>query len=149
MTTIEVKENVIEVKQVIRFTESFGRHKKYYIWKISRPPNKISCRCLWVWKTFNMTTIRNYYDLYLKTDVILVADIFVNFRDICLKNKLDSAWYYTAPRLAWDAALKLKIKINFRSWYATYDWKIYSWWCFLWFLNDKEKPTTHTWNNMI
>ena len=31
MTTIEVKENVIEVKQVIRFTESFGRHKKYYI----------------------------------------------------------------------------------------------------------------------
>ena len=48
-----------------------------------------------------------YYDLYLKTDVALLADIFENFRDVCLKNyKLDPAWYYTTPDLSWDALQK-------------------------------------------
>jgi len=33
--------------------------------------------------------------------------VFENFRDICLENyKLDLAWYYTSPGLAWDAMLK-------------------------------------------
>ena len=36
-----------------------------------------------------------------------MADVFENFRDICIKNyNLDPAHYYTAPGLAWDAALK-------------------------------------------
>ena len=61
-----------------------------------------------VWKVFGMKTIREYHDLYLKSDVLLLADVFENFRDVCLKNyDLDPAWYYTSPGLAWDAALKL------------------------------------------
>ena len=37
-----------------------------------------------------------------------MADVFENFRDICIKNyKLDPAHYYTVPGLAWDAALKV------------------------------------------
>ena len=37
-----------------------------------------------------------------------MADVFENFRNICIKNyKLDPAHYYTAPGLAWDAALKI------------------------------------------
>ena len=60
-----------------------------------------------VWKYFDMKTIRNYHDLYLKTDVLLLADVFENFRDVCIENyKLDPAWCYTAPGLAWDACLK-------------------------------------------
>jgi len=60
-----------------------------------------------VWKHFKMTSFCKYHDLYLKTDVLLLADIFENFRDVCMKNyELDRAWYYTAPGLAWDACLK-------------------------------------------
>ena len=61
-----------------------------------------------VWKTFEMETLQDYHDLYLKTDVLLLADVFENFRDVCQENYgLDPAWYYTAPGLAWDAALKV------------------------------------------
>jgi hypothetical protein len=60
-----------------------------------------------VWKTFGMKSMREYHDLYLKTDVILLADVFENFRDVCMKNyELDPCWYYTSPGLAWDACLK-------------------------------------------
>ena len=60
-----------------------------------------------VWKYFDMKTIRDYHNLYLKTDVLLLADVFENFRDVCIENyKLDPAWYYTVPGLAWDACLK-------------------------------------------
>ena len=61
-----------------------------------------------VWKEFDLSSMRMYHDLYLKTDVLLLADVFENFRNVCLKNyRLDPAWYYTSPGLAWDAALKM------------------------------------------
>ena len=60
-----------------------------------------------VWTTFRCKTIRDYHDLYLKSDVLLLADVFENFRKTCLKHyKLDPAHYYTSPGLAWDACLK-------------------------------------------
>ena len=70
-----------------------------------------------VWVTFNMKTMRSYLNLYLKSDVLLLADVFENFRDVCSKNYgLDPAWYYTAPGLAWDAALKItKVKLELLS----------------------------------
>ena len=60
-----------------------------------------------VFHTFNCKTIRDYHDLYLKSDVLLLSDVFENFRKTCLKHyKLDPAHYYTSPGLAWDACLK-------------------------------------------
>ena len=65
-----------------------------------------------VWKTFKMKTFKEYLELYNITDVLLLADVFENFRNICLKNYgLDPVYYYTAPGLAWDAMLKMT-KIN-------------------------------------
>ena len=61
-----------------------------------------------VWKTFGMKTMRDYHDLYNTSDVLLLCDIFENFRKVCKENyDLDPCWYYTAPGLAWDACLKL------------------------------------------
>ena len=57
--------------------------------------------------TFNCQTLQDYHDLYLTTDVLLLADVFENFRKTCLKYyKLDPCHYYRAPGLAWDACLK-------------------------------------------
>ena len=55
-----------------------------------------------------MKNLEDYHNLYNQVDVLLLADVFENFRDICIKNyNLDPAHYYTAPGLAWDAALKV------------------------------------------
>lgn len=53
-----------------------------------------------MWNTFNCTTFKEYMELYLKTDVLLMTDVFENFRKLC-KNiyKLDPFQYYTAPGL--------------------------------------------------
>ena len=60
-----------------------------------------------IWKEFGMKTMKNYHDLYLELDVLLLADVFENFREVCMDNyKLDPAWYLTAPGLSWDAMLK-------------------------------------------
>ena len=70
-----------------------------------------------VWEKFGMKTLKDYHDLYNQSDVLLLADVFENFRDVCSKNYgLDPAWYYTAPGLAWDAALKItEVKLELLS----------------------------------
>ena len=61
-----------------------------------------------VWHTFKMKTFKDYHELYNETDVLLLADVFENFRNLCLKiYGLDPVYYYTAPGLAWDACLKM------------------------------------------
>jgi hypothetical protein len=60
-----------------------------------------------VWKVFGCETMGDYHDLYLRTDVDLLADVFEHFRSICMDTyELDPANYYTSPGLSWDALLK-------------------------------------------
>ena len=59
-----------------------------------------------VWQTFNCKTMQDYHDLYLKTDVLILADVFENFRRLSLSNyRLDPSHYVSSPQLSWDAML--------------------------------------------
>ena len=60
-----------------------------------------------VFKKFNINILGEYHDLYVKSDTLLLADIFENFRQSCLKNyELDPAHFVSLPGLAWQACLK-------------------------------------------
>ena len=57
-----------------------------------------------VWKEFGIHNLGDYHDLYLRTDVVLLANVYEAFRDTCLKHyQLDPAHFYTSPGLAWHA----------------------------------------------
>ena len=59
------------------------------------------------WDKFNIKNIGEYHDLYLKTDVVFLTNVFDSFRSVCSDNyRLDPAHFYTAPGLAWKACLK-------------------------------------------
>ena len=57
----------------------------------------------------------DYHDLYVQTDTLLLADVFENFRNMCIEvYELDPAHFLSAPRLAWQACLKkTEVKLEF------------------------------------
>ena len=60
-----------------------------------------------VFKKFNINNLGEYHDLYVRSDPLLLADIFENFRQSCLENyELDPAHFVSLPGLAWQACLK-------------------------------------------
>ena len=60
-----------------------------------------------VWDTFNISNLGEYHDLYVQSDTSLLADVFENFRDKCIKiYNIDPTNFLTAPGLAWFACLK-------------------------------------------
>ena len=65
-----------------------------------------------VWRESGINNLGEYHDLYLRTDVILLANVFEAFRKVCLDNYgLDPAHFYMVPGLVWKACLK-KTKIR-------------------------------------
>ena len=72
-------------------------------------------------KDFEIKRLREYHDLYVQSDLLLLADVFENFRNMCPKiYEFDVArfflflfFFFSAPGLAWQAALKnIKIKLD-------------------------------------
>ena len=60
-----------------------------------------------VCKDFEIKNLWEYHDLYVKSNTLLLADIFKNFRNMCFKiYKLAHAKFLSAHGLAWRAALK-------------------------------------------
>ena len=59
-----------------------------------------------------MKNLGHYHDFYLKTDVLLLSNVFETFRTSCLEHyTLDPDDFYTSPRLAWQGCLK-KTKVS-------------------------------------
>ena len=59
-----------------------------------------------LWNTFQLKNLGELHDLYMESDVLLLADVFEGFRNWSLqKYRLDPAHYNTAPGLSWSAAL--------------------------------------------
>ena len=60
-----------------------------------------------VFKEFKLKHLGEYHDLYMQSDILLLADLFENFRNMYIKvYELDPAHFLTAPGLAWQACLK-------------------------------------------
>ena len=60
-----------------------------------------------VWKVFEIKNRGDYHDLYVKSDTLLLPDVFENFRNMCLKiYKLDPVYFVSAPGLAWQVCVK-------------------------------------------
>ena len=60
-----------------------------------------------VWDTFKIKNLGEYRDLYVQSDTLLLAGVFENFRDKCIKiYEPDPAHFLSAPGLAWQACLK-------------------------------------------
>ena len=61
-----------------------------------------------VWNTFMIKTMGEYHNLYLVRDVLLLTDVFENFRKTCMQYyKLDPCHYFTSPGFRWDPMLKM------------------------------------------
>ena len=61
--------------------------------------------------------MKDYHKLYNLSDGLLLADIFENFRSICMNHYgLDPAWYFSAPGRTWDDILKItKVQLELLS----------------------------------
>ena len=61
-----------------------------------------------IWSVFKINAVGDCHDLYLKTDVLLLADVFEKFINTCLYYYgLDPCHYFSSPGLSWDAMLKM------------------------------------------
>ena len=60
-----------------------------------------------VFNKFKLKNLGEYHDLYVQSDTLLLADVFENFRNTCLKvYELDPAHFLSLRGLAWQACLK-------------------------------------------
>ena len=91
-----------------RFTERNLPSKEAFYSKLSEEHvnDKDYERAQKVWKHFGIRTLGQYHDLYLRTDFLLLTDVFEHFTDLCMEYYgLDPAHSYTLPNFAWEAML--------------------------------------------
>jgi len=73
------------------------------------PPKNYDRACE-IWAHYDTKTMQNYHDHYLLSDVLLLADVFENFRNsIYDQHRLDPLHFITLPSLAWASALNIRM----------------------------------------
>ena len=67
-----------------------------------------------VWDVFEIKNLGEYHNLYAQSDTLFLADVFENFRNMCLEiYELDPIYFVSAPKLAWQTCLKkTKVKLE-------------------------------------
>ena len=67
-----------------------------------------------VFKRFKLKNLGEYHVLYVRGDTLLLADVFENFRNTCLKvYELDPAYFLSLPGLAWKTSIKLELLTDY------------------------------------
>ena len=92
-----------------RFDETAIPPKKYFYSNLNLEDvsNKDYAHAQKFWDVFAIKFLGEYHNLYVQTDTLLLADIYENFRNICLDiYELDPVYFVSAPGLAWQACLK-------------------------------------------
>ena len=88
-TSLPYKENFYSSLNMEDITDVIHRHAKR------------------VFKSLNNKTLGDYHGLHVPSDILLLADVFKNFRKKCIEiYELDLAHFLSAPGLAWQACLK-------------------------------------------
>ena len=60
-----------------------------------------------LWKTFESETFGEYHNIHLQSDVLVLADVFENFRELFKETYgLNTCHYYSEPNVSWDVMLK-------------------------------------------
>ena len=93
-----------------KFNEKSPSKERFYSSLTNRKiNNKEYKHVLNVWNKFEMETMKDYCNLYLKWGVLLLVDVFEKLRN----NSLKIIHYLSAPGLSWDAILKMtKLSLN-------------------------------------
>ena len=87
------------------------RSKSYSYLKYEYISEKVHLDANNVCNAFKRNTMSHYHDLYLKTDVLLLADVFEKFINTCSEYyKLGPCHYFSSPGLSWDAILKIELE---------------------------------------
>ena len=99
-----------------RFSEDKLPNKKRFCKSLKNKPISETdhLHAIKIWNNFEMKTMGDYHDLYLKTDMLLLADVFEKFTNRPPEfYKLDPSYYFSSPGLSWDAMLKIiEIKLE-------------------------------------
>ena len=67
-----------------------------------------------VCKGFEIKNLGDYHSLYVQSNTLLLANVFENFRNLCLKiYELGFAKFLSAPGLPWEVALRnTRVKLD-------------------------------------
>ncbi len=99
---------VAESEEILNTTYSLPERNQFYnILTKTLVTDEEYTRAKHIWDTFRCKTLGEYYDIYLLIDVILLADIFENFRNTCFKfYAIDPVRCLSIAQLSWQACLK-------------------------------------------